>query len=394
VYAAFDGHRSDDFAPYVYVSDDFGGNWRPITSGLPETSVNALAEHPDNPALLFLGNEVGLYVSIDAGARWTAMRGNLPTVPVDDIEIHPRENDVVLGTHGRGVWILEDVTPLERLDADVLAANAFLFPVRRATSLNEYRPQGWTPGIWAAPNPPTGARIRYWLGAEADGVTLRVTDATGNPVRELDAPSEAGFHEVIWDLRLVERDASGEPMDPGPRVMPGTYIVELETGSDIVQTEVVVRLDPRVELARRPMMARHLSMLESYRLSGPVDRAEEALERASDLVDGVEALVEARASEAMTRQIEDVRASIAELDDALDEASDGAGVWRRIEGVSGPPTADALYQLERSWEEVPGIIGRVNALMAGEVDALLRAVYTEAGMPDRGAPVPEPRRAG
>jgi photosystem II stability/assembly factor-like uncharacterized protein len=394
VYAAFDGHRSDDFAPYVFVSDDYGASWRPITTGLPATSVNALAEHPDNASLLFAGNEVGVYVSIDAGAQWVALRGNLPTVPVDDIKIHPRENDLVIGTHGRGVWILDDVSPLERLDATVVTSNAFLFPVRRTTSYNEYRPQGWTPGIWAAPNPPLGARIRYWLGAATDDVSLRVTDATGNPVRTLEASGEEGMNEVLWDLRLAESDASGEVMDPGPRVMPGTYIVELEAGSDIVQSEVTVRLDPRVELARRPMMVRHATMLESYRLSGAVQRAEEVLERGAELVTDVEARLEGRAGEDTAEQITSVREAIAELEEALDDTSDGAGVWRRIEGVTGPPSADDLFLIERSWTGVPGLIERINTLLSGDLRALLGRVYTEAAMPDLGVPVPIPARGG
>ena len=394
VYAAFDGHRSDDFAPYVYVSEDYGASWQPIVGGLPATSVNALAEHPDDPDLLFVGNEIGVYVSVDRGARWVRMQGGLPTVPVDDIKIHPRENDLVLGTHGRGIWILDDLGPLERLDADVVASRAHLFPIRRATSYNPYQPQGWTPGIYAAPNPPAGARIRYWLGSEADSVTLRVTDPTGNPIRTLDAPGAAGLNEVVWNLRVVEEMSNGEPMDPGPRAMPGTYIVELEVGSDIVQTEVTVRLDPRYEMARRPMMARHLAMLESYRLSGPLEHAEGRLERADELVTEIEAHLGERATEDLLAEIASVREAIDELEESLDDAGDGAGAWRSIESVTGPPTADALFSIERSWEELPGLFQRVDALMDGPLATLLGRIYTETGMPDRGDPIPMPNRAG
>ena len=182
VYATFDGHRNDDFAPYVYVSTDFGQRWSPIVDGLPETSVNVIAQHPRSPDLLFVGNEVGVYFSIDRGDRWVRLDNNLPTVPVDDIKIHPRENDLVLGTHGRGIYIMEDITALERLTTEVLAADVHLFPVRVATSYNLYTPQGWTPGIYASPNPPVGARIRYYLRQdleEASAVTT-ATEANGN----------------------------------------------------------------------------------------------------------------------------------------------------------------------------------------------------------------------
>jgi photosystem II stability/assembly factor-like uncharacterized protein len=396
VYAAFDGHRSDDFASYVYVSDDFGANWRAITSGLPMTSVNALAQHPDNPRLLFVGNEVGVYVSADGGEEWVRMKSNLPTVPVDDIKIHPRENDLVIGTHGRGIWIMEDITPLERLTADVVASTAFVFPSRRATSYNAYTPQGWTPGIYAAPNPEAGARIRYYLAEEADDVTLEITDATGRQVRELEATGDAGLNEVLWDLQLVEDDANGDPMSPGPRVMPGTYLIELTTGAEIVQSEVTVRLDPRVELGRDDATARQGTMIESYRLSGPVRDARRALGDMSGQLDDVDALLAdaAASSDSLETEIEEIRGEIRTLEDELSDASGGASIWRRIQGESAPPTADALWQVERSWEEVPAIIERVNGLITERMAELLRRAYADATRPEVTESVAIPRRGG
>jgi len=395
VYAAFDGHRADDFSTYVYRSDNFGQDWDRIIEGLPESPVNALAEHMDNPNLLFVGNELGVWVSADAGSNWVRMESNLPTVPVDDIKIHPRENDLVIGTHGRGIWILDDITPLERLTENALEANAFVFPVRRATSYNSYNPQGWTPGIYAADNPPAGARIRYHLTVEPAEMTLQVTDATGNPVRTLDAPTSVGFHEVVWDLRLVERDADGDAMDPGPRVMPGVYIVELTTGTDIVQTEVTVRLDPRVELGRRDVQVRHLAMLESYRLSGPASEAEDVLDTMGEQLDAIESLLEeAPAGSALIEEVAALRVLIEEAADELDDASAGAGMWGRIQGVSGPPSADALWQIDRSYEVLPAAIDRVNDLVSGRMSALLEQVYGASARPAVPDAVPMPRRGG
>jgi photosystem II stability/assembly factor-like uncharacterized protein len=395
VYAVFDGHRNDDFEPYVFMSDNFGGQWTRVTSGLPLTSVNALAEHPGNPNLLFLGNELGVYVSVNAGANWVRMDGGLPTVPVDDIEIHPRDNDLVIGTHGRGIWIMEDITPLERLSTEVLAASAYVFPIRRATSYNPYTPQGWTPGIYEAPNPEPGARIRYYLADDADEITLRVTDATGRPVRELEPSRNAGLNEVIWDLELVEADADGEPMSPGPRVLPGVYLVELATGADVVQAEVQVRLDPRVQMSPRELMVRHQTMLESYRLSGPVDDAEGALEAMGERLDEVAALLRSGDdADGVREELERLRTTITDLEEELDDASGGANVWAPIQGASAQPTADQLWQVERSWERVPGIIDRINALLEGDMQRLLASVYTEAARPDVADRVPTPRREG
>ena len=128
VYATFDGHYSGDFGAYVYVSDDFGATWRPITAGLPHSSVNILAEHPDQGNLLFVGNEVGLYVSTNRGTSWEPLMDSLPTVPVDDIKIQPDHNDLIIGTHGRGIWVMDNIAPLEELaGGSIVASGPYLF---------------------------------------------------------------------------------------------------------------------------------------------------------------------------------------------------------------------------------------------------------------------------
>ena len=131
VYATFDGHRNGDYAAYVYASEDYGQNWSRITDGLPDGwSVNVITEHHRAPNLLFAGNEVGVFVSVDRGRQWTQLKNNLPVVPVDDILVHPRDNDLLVGTHGRSFWIMADVTPLEHLSAEMLAEAGRVFPRR------------------------------------------------------------------------------------------------------------------------------------------------------------------------------------------------------------------------------------------------------------------------
>ncbi|MCH8939228.1 MAG: hypothetical protein IH966_07380, partial [Gemmatimonadetes bacterium] len=293
VYATFDGHRNDDYAPYVYVSEDYGRNWRAITKGLPDGwSVNVVTEHPRTGNLLFLGNEIGVYFSIDRGQNWVRLKNDLPTVPVDDIVVHPRENDLVLGTHGRGVWIVADISPLEELTPEVLASSAHLFPVRTATIYNPERRQGWTPGVFAAPEPQSGALIRYYLhddvsseemvsedsqGSNGSGprarinrsardggvVKIAILDTNGETVRELEGSGAAGGNDVVWDLRITP-PYTPEPGEAqggrggrffrggvrGPRVLPGTYTVRLEAAGRTLTTDVVVRGDPRIDVSR------------------------------------------------------------------------------------------------------------------------------------------------
>ncbi len=254
VYASFDGHRNADYAAHVHVSEDFGQSWRRIANGLPHSaSVNVVVEHHRSPNLLFAGNEVGVFVSIDRGEEWVQLKNNLPTVPIDDILVHPRDNDLLVGTHGRSFYILADVTPLEHLSAEVLAQPGRIFPQARETIMWAQRGDWpFTGATYSAPNPPRGTLIRYYLrdafattlaeeegeegnhngaasGPDATGgpmdnvepagsaaattaqpetsrngtaFALAIADANGNHIRTLEAPGEAGINEILWDWRL------------------------------------------------------------------------------------------------------------------------------------------------------------------------------------------------
>ena len=394
VYVAFDGHRSDDFAAYVYVSNNFGENWRLIAHGLPENSVSALAQHPRNANLLFVGNELGVYTSVDGGEQWARLENGLPTVPVDDIKIHPRDNDLVIGTHGRGIWIMDDIAPLEELTPQVVASMAHLYSVRRATSYNAYRPQGWTPGIIEDPNPPMGARIRYYLGSEVDDVSLAVTDAMGRTIRELPAQGASGLNEVIWDLRLVEDGTDGEPMHSGPRVLPGTYLVRLSAGDAVIEGEVTVRLDPRVSMSRSVMAERHEAMMSSYRLSGVVQLARRALSEAENQLEAVRDLL-GEAENGTGVLEEEVAALLGEIRDMGEElvgAAGGADEMNRIQSASRPPTADQLYQIDGSWWELPSVIDRLNRLITTRTSAVLEQVFQANVRPEAAQPIRMPSR--
>ena len=394
VFAVFDGHRSDDFAAYIYASTDYGDSWARITDGLPATSMNALAQHPRAHNLLFAGSEVGIHFSIDGGANWHALGNGLPTVPVDDIVVHPRDNDLVIGTHGLGIWIMDDITPLEGLSSEVMASSAHLFPVRRATSYNQYRPQGWTPGIYAAPNPQAGARIRYHLGSAMDSVGITITDGAGTVVRELKGGGDAGLSEVIWDLRLTPDGADGETMDPGPRVLPGSYRIAVAAGADTLDTSAEVRFDPRVTISRGDLVARHDAMMDSYRLSGAVDDANDRIESMAGQLDAVEERVAGaeEAPEGLEEEIEAFREALDEVDEELGDASGGASVWGTIQSASSLPAADQLWQTERAWNDLPAVIERVNELLTVRMPALHARVYAPGVRPEVGEAVMMPVR--
>ncbi|MBE3064719.1 MAG: hypothetical protein IMZ69_06840, partial [Spirochaetes bacterium] len=220
-YAAFDGHRMNDFGIYVYATTDFGQTWRSISTGIPRNNniVNVIREHPRNHDLLFAGTECGAYISFDRGANWVPLRLNLPSVPVDDIAIHPRDNDLIFGTHGRSIWILDDITPLEELNQDLLARDLYLFDLRPAIAWRIHSQEA-APGhkVFTGPNPPYGALISYFLKARPDDSTkarIRVEDASGKMIREFEGPAGPGINRTAWDLRY------GPPLVPAAGEVPG-----------------------------------------------------------------------------------------------------------------------------------------------------------------------------
>jgi photosystem II stability/assembly factor-like uncharacterized protein len=282
VYLAFDNHKNGDFAPYLLKSTDTGRTWTSIKGDLPERgSVLALAEDHVNPDLLFAGTEFGLYFTSDGGKRWLRLKGGLPTIAVKDLAIQRPMNDLVVGTFGRGIYVLDDYSPLRTLTAEVLAHEAALCPVRDA---HQYIPT-WQYGLpgkafqgaafYTAANPPFGATFTYYLKdkiktlkeqrraaekeaavkgstlpyptkeqlrAEAEeespAILLTVADAAGKPLRTLTGPATKGLHRVAWDLRepapvLPKPPAKEDDEDlfaagpQGPLVLPAGYRVSL-----------------------------------------------------------------------------------------------------------------------------------------------------------------------
>lgn len=278
VYATFDNHKNADFAPYVLRSPDMGRSWTKITGDLPvRGSVNAIAEDPVMPKLLFLGTEFGLYFTVDGGQKWHRLKNGLPTIAVKDLAIQKPMNDLVVGTFGRGFYILDDYSPLRTVTQETLEKPAAIYPVRDGFLFMTTSQYGGGAkafqgeAFYSADNPPFGAMITYHLKEglrtakqkrkeaakkdpnsypsleqlraeteeEEPAILLTIRDASGKAIRELTGPTSAGLHRVTWDLRQAAqgptraRPADAEGDDPGPRssgglfVPPGKYSVSL-----------------------------------------------------------------------------------------------------------------------------------------------------------------------
>jgi photosystem II stability/assembly factor-like uncharacterized protein len=203
-YAAFDGHRTDDHKAYVFMTKDFGETWTSIASNLPAANVNVIREDPKNRNLLYLGTEYAFYISLDGGKEWKRFMNGLPTVRIDDILVHPRDNDLIVGTHGRSIWIIDDITALQQLTPEAQATDATLLDIRPATALaNDVQKAITVEGAKAfrAQNPARGTAISYWLkGAPAGDVKISITDVTGREIRSIDGTKKAGLNRVQWNL--------------------------------------------------------------------------------------------------------------------------------------------------------------------------------------------------
>jgi photosystem II stability/assembly factor-like uncharacterized protein len=255
-YVGLDGHYWGDFKPHLFKTSDYGETWTRISANLPERGhVNAIREDLKNPRLLYVATEAGVFVSLDGGQAWTKFMNNLPAVPADDLVIHPREQDLVLATHGRSFYILDDTSPLQQLTPEVLAQDAHLFTVRPAVLWNRDVPhhRGGGTAIFRAQNPPDGAIVSYYLKTGASELRIQVLDALGSVVREMTGPREPGIHRVQWDLRRatpagarpVNNPLTGTTLAPaGPLVAPGDYAVRLTTGGRTVTTSLRVERDP------------------------------------------------------------------------------------------------------------------------------------------------------
>src|SRR6185295_2955098 len=241
-------------------------------------SLHRLREHPRNPGLLFLGHERGIHFSIDGGASWSSLNLNMPNVPVDDILIHPRDNDLIVGTHGRSIWVLDRIASLEALTPDTVATDAFLVPPAKARLLSIYTPQAWYgAGQYFGPNPDFSAAVEFFLRRAPGGqATLTVADSRGTLVRTLRAAGRAGVNRVSWDLRMEPpgtaggRELAGAPSGGplvGPLVLPGVYTVSVAiAGVRPLKGELRVDGDPRVSFSDADRRARQAALLSLYEL--------------------------------------------------------------------------------------------------------------------------------
>ncbi len=342
-YAAIDRHRLDDYTPHVLKTTDYGATWTEIVAGLPRgTFVRAVREDPAKRGLLYAGTEFGVYVSFDAGGRWSSLQLNLPRAPIHDLVVHDR--DLVVATHGRSFWVLDDLSPLRQFDP-AARGTRLLKPsptVRVRRSVNTDTPL--PPETPLGQNPPDGAVIDYQLADGDRSVTVEILDARAELVRQFssdDTPApidratqfpsywlsparvpaaRPGMNRFVWDLRYaapraqtrdytiaaVPGDTPALPL--GPQVLPGTYQVRLTAGGRTETQPLVVTMDPRVKTSTADL--RKLFTLERQ-IAAAIDESARAIDQA----DGNDAAVNQKRT-----ALGKVNDALAELLNAVDSA--------------------------------------------------------------------------
>jgi photosystem II stability/assembly factor-like uncharacterized protein len=331
-YVTIDRHQMGDFKPYVYKTSDFGQHWTKITAGIadgPLSFARNIREDPVREGLLYLGTENRLYFSMDDGGHWQSLMTNLPPAPMYWLTVQPHFQDLVVGTYGRGIWILDDVTPLQQLTPQVAAEAAHLFAPREAWRFHEITaPNSMFDDPSAGQNPPYGASIDYWLKsapAGTDSVSLVITDANGDTVRTLKGPAKAGINRVWWDLetkgttRIKRRvpPANAKWMDLGKKGWfempwgrrfsllspPGTYTVTLTAGGESSSQPLLVNKDPHSDGSLQDIQAQ-VTMLRALYAD---------MNRVADMTNRIEM---------MRRQLADLRPVLkeAKADDLLEAA--------------------------------------------------------------------------
>ena len=298
-YAAVNCIRLDDMKPHIYKTNDGGKSWKEIVTGLPNDPINVVREDPFRKGLLFAGSETAVYVSFDDGEHWQSLRLNMPATSIRDLVI--KDDDLVIGTHGRSFWILDDITPLRQLNKQLISQPTVLYKPQNTFRVrwNNYTDTPVPQEEPAGDNPPDGAIINYYLDAKVNDISLEILDAKGTVVRkyslmdtlykipEVNIPlywirpqqllsAEAGSHRFVWDMHYTPLNVPASypiaavykntaPNTTSPWVMPGNYIVKLTVNGKSYQHYFTIKMDPRVKISLPVLQQQHNLSLLCYK---------------------------------------------------------------------------------------------------------------------------------
>jgi hypothetical protein len=402
-YATFDRHTFGDMAPYLYVTTDFGKTWSPLVTGKDDKGIRGYAhvirEDTVDPNLLFLGTEFGLWISVDKGAHWAKFKGgHIPTVAVRDLVIQPRDNDLVLATHGRGIWIVDDITPLRHLTPELASQDAAFVSARPIQQRIEAQ-GGWPTGAaaFAGDNPPTGAVITYYERRRPlfGKLKIEVVDSSGKVVGELPASTRRGLNRVVWTMHLqpphvppaVQLAQSGTQ---GPRTLPGTYTVRLEQNGHTYETQITVGLDGRVKWSLADRRAQYEAAMQ---VSTLFNDESILFARVAGLREQIEAANQGRAeNDAVHHKLEDLDEKLDGLRKKIVATTEGGAItgeerlrehtdqlYGAIMAWDGPPSAYQLENTRALRAQLTDVDAEFNRIASTDLPAVNKALQGKGG---------------
>lgn len=416
-YVAFDRHTFGDMAPYIYRTTDYGRSWTAIVT--PKDSkglrgyVHVIKEDTVKPELLFAGTEFGLWVSIDGGRQWAQFKGgNLPDVAVRDLVVQPRTSDLVLATHGRGIWIVDDIAPLRELDAQTLASEATFLPGRPVQQRIEAW-GGWPEGDakFSGRNPADGAVITYYQKSRHlfGKLKVEIYDADGKLVDTLPGSVRRGISRVTWNMRVKPprvppAAALAQSAVQGPRVLPGTYTVKLVKGDHSITGKLDVGLDPRDPFTLDDRKAQFEAAMRVHRMFGDMT---DLAYRIVAVRDGAnQRAAAAKGDAALAKQLADLAGKADAIRKEVVATTEGGAitgeerlrehldqVYGAIVGYEGRPTDYQLARVDALQREMGDVARSFDALRQGDL-AKANAALTGKGLQPIAVPEHAPADAG
>jgi hypothetical protein len=367
-YVTFDGHRTGDMATYLYRTRDSGRSWESLATEDVEGYAHVVKEDLESPGLLFLGTEFGLFISLDGGGSWAHFTNDFPRVAVHDMAIHPRERDLIIGTHGRGIWILDDLTPLRGLTSEVLEADVALLPTRPSVQWIGGG-MSWFSGNdeFVGRNPSTAAAIVYYQKKRHifGDMNVEVYNPDGELIRTIPAGKLRGINRVDMPMRLpppkVPPASALVPVFEGPSVPEGTYTYKLVKGNDTYEGQIELVPDPRTPHSVEDRQLQQRAALEIYdmleRLTYVVealdDLVKQARERAEESSDGTAKRLNEYADELEAFKGTVVSVSEAGIFAGEEKLRENLGaLYGAVNGYAGRPTDSELRRMENLGTEL------------------------------------------
>jgi hypothetical protein len=391
-YATFDRHTFGDLKPYLYKTTDYGKTWKalPVEASGVRGYAHVIKEDTVKPDVLFLGTEFGLWVSIDGGERWAQYRGSdFPDVAVRDIVVHPRASDLVLATHGRGIWIVDDISPLRALTPDVMSETAGFITPRPAVQYIEAN-GGWPEGdqFFVGPSRPTEAFITYYQkGRHIYGdLKIEIFDPQGKLLDTLGGTKHRGLNRAMWPMRLdppiVPPAASAAfGAAQGPKVLPGTYTVKMTKGDQTYTTQLNVVTDPRAKYTLEDRKAQFDLVTKLSDMLGHMSWAVDAVVEVRDAA--TQRAAKVPASDPLHKQLTGLAASSDAIRGKIVATKEGgaitgeerlreyvATVYGDVNGYDGRPTDAQIARTEVLGKELNDVIQEFQKITASQLPGI------------------------